>query len=218
MNIDKIKWNKLKHKGEINLVGVKVPCYVHGDGITRVLSAQGVREVLKKIGAGDIERKSGEKLRQLLNQRTSQIFVYNKEGKSSSIVVGYEAVILEDLFNVCLEATKSKLSPKQKTIAKQCEMLLRTLAKIGIIALVDEVTGYQYEKKKNELYGLQSVLKTYTSSPRAFKLISENKEEFLKHLKEKYSLADSETADEVSKEDFDEALKVLLNTSSRKKK
>ena len=45
-------------------------------------------------------------------------------------------------------------------IADQCELLIRSFAKIGIIALVDEATGYQYTREKNEL---QKILKAYIS-------------------------------------------------------
>lgn len=38
-----------------------------------------------------------------------------------------------------------------KIIANQCIMLLEIFAKIGIIALVDEVTGYQKDRPANEL-------------------------------------------------------------------
>src|SRR5436305_12913359 len=99
--------NLIKHEGEIELVGVKLPCYVLEDG-TRILSVQGIREVLKKIGAGDIERKSGEKLNQYLNQKSSKFLVENKERETSPII-GYEATMLEDLFNVYLQATKGSI-------------------------------------------------------------------------------------------------------------
>lgn len=47
-----------------------------------------------------------------------------------------------------LEARKHiKLSKRQEVIANQCEILIRAFAKVGIIALVDEATGYQYDKK-----------------------------------------------------------------------
>jgi hypothetical protein len=173
---------------------------------------------LRKIGVGDIELKSGEKLKQHLKQNSSEILIYNEDKKKkSSPIIGYEATVLEDLFDIYLKETKGgiKLSPTKRMINNQCEVILRSFAKVGIIALIDEATGYQHEKEKAEL---QKILKTYTFSTTAFKLFSKNKEWFFNYLKEKYSLADSETADEVSQEEFDEALKVLLNVSSRKKK
>jgi len=49
--------NLIKHEGEINLVGVKLPCYILEDG-TRILSALETQEVLKKLGAGYSKQKS----------------------------------------------------------------------------------------------------------------------------------------------------------------
>jgi len=36
-------------------------------------------------------------------------------------------------------------------VAEQCEIITRVLAKVGIIALVDEITGYQYDRAKTAL-------------------------------------------------------------------
>jgi hypothetical protein len=43
-------------------------------------------------------------------------------------------------------------------IVRHCEILVRGLAHIGIISLVDEATGYQYTREKDEL---QKILKAY---------------------------------------------------------
>jgi hypothetical protein len=44
-----------------------------------------------------------------------------------------------------------KLLKSQENTAKKAEILVRAFAKIGIIALVDEVTGYQKDREKNDL-------------------------------------------------------------------
>lgn len=41
---------------------------------------------------------------------------------------------------------------------KSANIIIRSVAKVGIVALVDEVTGYQYEREKDEL---QKILKAY---------------------------------------------------------
>lgn len=68
------------------------------------------------------------------------------------------------LFDLCdgfLEARKNiELNSRQKKIADQCEILLRSFAKVGIIALIDEATGYQYAREKT---ALQIVLKAFIS-------------------------------------------------------
>jgi hypothetical protein len=58
--------------------------------------------------------------------------------------IGYEATILADICDAVLEARKAnKLNYQQVHIAEQCEILIRGFARVGIIALVDEATGYQ---------------------------------------------------------------------------
>lgn len=43
------------------------------------------------------------------------------------------------------------LVPSQAHIAKQAEILIRGLARVGITALVDEATGYQYDRARSAL-------------------------------------------------------------------
>jgi len=69
--------------------------------------------------------------------------------------------MLADICDGMLEARKSiELDARQKLVAEQSEILLRSFAKVGIIALIDEATGYQYEREEVEL---QAILKTYIS-------------------------------------------------------
>ena len=65
---------------------------------------------------------------------------------------GYEATILVDLCDAILEARKDKtLRVGLASMADRCEILVRAFAKVGIIALVDEATGYQYERQRDAL-------------------------------------------------------------------
>ncbi len=57
---------------------------------------------------------------------------------------GYKAELLPDVCSVYLEARAAgMLLPSQQHIAIRAEILLRGLATIGIIGLVDEATGYE---------------------------------------------------------------------------
>lgn len=56
---------------------------------------------------------------------------------------GYEATIINDICDAVLEARRQeKLQKQQSHFANQCEALLRGLARIGIVDLVDRATGY----------------------------------------------------------------------------
>lgn len=65
---------------------------------------------------------------------------------------GYEATLLLDICDAFLRARDSgSLSQKQMSMARQAEIITRACAKVGIIALIDEATGYQQFRKKQEL-------------------------------------------------------------------
>ena len=74
---------------------------------------------------------------------------------------GYSALILPMLCKVYLDAREAKiLKTQQLPLARASEVLLISLSKLGIVALVDEATGYQYDREKKEL---QKILKGYIS-------------------------------------------------------
>lgn len=88
-----------------------------------------------------------------------------KDGKTST---GYNALILPKLCKVYLDA-RSKINPEtnkpyitksQLPLAHISETVLIALSTIGIIALIDEATGYQYDREKDEL---QKILKLWVS-------------------------------------------------------
>jgi hypothetical protein len=66
--------------------------------------------------------------------------------------IGYEATVLLDICDAYLRARDDNaLAPNQHDIAKQAEIITRACAKVGIIALIDEATGYEAFKKKRDL-------------------------------------------------------------------
>jgi hypothetical protein len=68
------------------------------------------------------------------------------------IAYGYEATILADICEAVLAARKAeKLSYQTQHIAAQCEILLRGFSRTGIIALIDEATGYQELRSRDAL-------------------------------------------------------------------
>lgn len=68
------------------------------------------------------------------------------------LVNGYEATILADLCDAVLEARKQgSLLQQQMHIGVQCEVLVRAFTKTGIVALVDEATGYQATRERDAL-------------------------------------------------------------------
>jgi hypothetical protein len=163
--------NKITHDGELDLNGLIIPCYVLEDG-RRVLSGRGMQVALKMVDIDeDSAPTSGTRLVRYLNQKSLIPFIFEgKEAghfdpitcfKGDTKINGYEATILADICDAFLEARKHiSLSARQQIIADQCEILIRGFARVGIIALVDEATGYQYDRERDEL---QKILKAYVS-------------------------------------------------------
>ncbi|MEJ2379083.1 MAG: P63C domain-containing protein [Pseudolabrys sp.] len=71
---------------------------------------------------------------------------------SGSMASGYRAEILPMVCDTYLKARDAgELPHNQLHVAKQAEILIRALAHVGIIALVDEATGYQDVRARNAL-------------------------------------------------------------------
>lgn len=166
---------KITHEGELNLTDeITLPCYVLMDG-TRILSGRGMQNALKLTDAdsvNDTAKLSGVELARFIATKWFNSLITKPEMlehfqpiicyKGQQKINGYEATALVDFCNVLLQARKDDKikTDRQAIIADQCEILIRSFAKIGIIALVDEATGYQYEREKKEL---QAILKAFIS-------------------------------------------------------
>lgn len=160
---------KVSHEGVLELGNFQIPCYVLEDG-TRVLSGRGMQEALKMVD-DDGRKTPGTRLSRYLAQETLKPFIYSSKGmghyepiicyKGRKKINGYEATVLADICEAFLDARSAvDLSPRQRIIADQCEILVRGFARVGIVALVDEATGYQYDRERFEL---QKILSAYIS-------------------------------------------------------
>jgi len=139
-----------------------IPCYVLEDG-RRVLSLGGMVKALGMSigGAGGGE---GDRLVSFASGKSISPFISNdlasrmktairfQAPTGGTVATGYEATILADLCDAVLEARKlGALRPQQEHIGHQCEVLVRGFARVGIIALIDEATGYQKDRAKDAL-------------------------------------------------------------------
>ncbi|PPC94839.1 MAG: hypothetical protein CTY33_02835 [Methylotenera sp.] len=79
----------------------------------------------------------------------------------------YEAEDIVDIISMYLDARKQErisgvkiLLPNQEHLAEQAEIIIKSLAKVGIAGLIDEATGYQYVREKDALQGyLEKVIR-----------------------------------------------------------
>lgn len=146
---------------------LEIPCYVLDNG-QRVLSGRGMQEALS------LGQSHGALLKEFLSKTNLNPYIsgdlamafsnpihFVRPGRGGKLAVGYEATILADICEVVLAAREAGvLTKKQLRIAKQCEILARAFAKVGIIALIDEVTGYQEVRSRE---ALEEILERFIS-------------------------------------------------------
>ncbi len=162
------RWNgsilKGTHQGELRLGNSVLPCYVLEDG-TRVVARAGFIKVIGRTGKAKGGRLydnefqtpvflTAENLKpfisaELLKNSTPIVFAYGTKK------IGYRAEFLPQVCEVFIDAKEAGvLRPNQEHIARACKMLYRAFAKVGIVALVDEVTGYQQVRQREALQAL----------------------------------------------------------------
>ena len=84
-----------------------------------------------------------------LYENSAPILFKNLTGSKS---IGYRAELLPQVCGIFMDAEAGgKLTANQMHIAEKCRLLIKGFATVGIIALVDEATGYQKDRAKDEL-------------------------------------------------------------------
>jgi P63C domain len=164
------RWNagipKATHAGVLHIGDIEIPCAVLDDG-TRVLTQRGFSVALgryknpnRKGAIADLPvfltaNNLKEFLDEDLKRSATEIKFRLAEGSGGlegNIALGYRATLLQEVCNVYLKAKHAgKLLKSQEHIAQRCLILLNGLATVGIIALVDEATGYQYDRARHAL-------------------------------------------------------------------
>jgi hypothetical protein len=140
---------------------IEIRCYVLEDE-TRVLAQRGIvggigMKYGSRAGGGDMLTAflQGKGIRpyvseELLSRIANPIKFKVQHG--GNVAYGYPATILADICDAVLAARRAGVLQQQQThIADRCEILVRGFARVGIIALVDEATGYQRDRARDAL-------------------------------------------------------------------
>jgi hypothetical protein len=150
---------------------VEIPCFVL-DGGKRVIHQRGMVTALG-MSRGGSSRGGGDRLAYFVAQKSLSAFVSSGlidvtakpllfRTPKGSLAYGYEATVLADICEAILKARREgALSKQQEHIADKAEVLIRAFARVGIIALVDEATGFQKLRARDDL---QKILSAYISS------------------------------------------------------
>ena len=151
----------------LKIGSVEIPCYVLEDG-TRVITNRGLQRCLGMSQSGGAQRlvnivgvfeDKGIDCKDLTSRIENPIG-FRIPGIGSR-AFGFEATVLADLCDAILAARKAGLLQRQQEhIADSAEILMRSFARVGIIALIDEATGYQYNRARDDLH---RILEQYVS-------------------------------------------------------
>jgi hypothetical protein len=171
------------HSGTLSIGGANIQCAVLADG-RRVLTQQAVLDAIgrSRPSGAEAQKASIENLPVFLAHPNLIPFISEDLRRSSLPVLfrplgtggrrteaggkggrgyalGYQAQLLPEICKVFMDANDARvLTASQKRIATRCSILLRGMATVGIIALVDEATGYQYVRDR---LALQEILDQY---------------------------------------------------------
>ena len=142
------------------IAGGEISCYVLEDE-TRVLSQRGVFTAFDTRRGG--HHRVGAELPRFLASKALAPHITGElrlalttpvlfTPPNGPVAHGYPATLLPDICDAILSARLAgDLYPRQLGLAERSELLIRGLAHVGIIALVDEVTGYQRIREERAL-------------------------------------------------------------------
>lgn len=161
------------HSGELKLAGAKIPCAVLKNG-QRVISSRQMIGLLTGTAKGQLQRYLAPKnLQPFLPDRLKNINLdncikYEVNGRKG---FGLDAELIVDFCNMYIQAKDADaLLTNQIHLAHQAQIIISSLAKVGIVGLIDEVTGYEKVKEKDALQALldKYLLKEYASWAKRF--------------------------------------------------
>lgn len=146
----------------LTIGAIKIQAYVLEDG-TRVLTQGDFQEALGRHRKANVRYEEGEEhVPPILQGKGIKAFISSDLIEKSvpvkfrtpdgAIASGYRAEILPAVCEVFLKARDAGALQKQQShIAIHADILIRGLATVGIITLVDEVTGYQNHRERDAL-------------------------------------------------------------------
>ena len=156
------------HIGEIKIGELILPCAVLSDG-TRLISQGGIAAAFGPVTGGwQMRKRSNEQhsggLPPFLVATSLQPFISAelrtlvsfpkryKDPRGGPARIGIDATLIPKVCEVWLKARDARALTKiQEPVAYRAEVLTRGLADVGIVALVDEATGFQRDRAKDAL-------------------------------------------------------------------
>lgn len=148
-------------KEPLRIGDVEIPCYVLEEGFVpededrRVIRIDGLQTAIGMAPGGGTTRlvdfitrisDNPSMTNDLAARLSSPVEFVPPNG---GVAKGYSALLLQSVCDAILEARKQgKLTSRYEHIADAAETLMRGFAAVGIVALVDEATGYQEVRRR----------------------------------------------------------------------
>ena len=157
---------KISYSGQVVIGNKELSCAVLEDG-TRILTNTAIFQAFDRPRKGKPSEEyrlknvpafiTANNLKPYIDREFKDEDFAVQYERNSRIMTGYKAEILPCICNIYLSARDDNvLTENQKTLAVAADILMRSLAKVGIIALIDEATGYQFERDARALQELFS--------------------------------------------------------------
>lgn len=159
----KARWSmpKATHTGVIELGDIGLDCYVL-EGDIRVLSQTALLDAMGMKHGGNVRRPGADRMARFATGKLIKPFISESLlGRITSPIrfmgrgaatLGYPAEVLPDLCDAVLKARRAKVLQKQQLhIADRCELLMMGCTRVGVTALIDEATGFQYTRTRRAL-------------------------------------------------------------------
>jgi hypothetical protein len=148
------------HSGILKIGDAEIPCYVLENG-ERILSTRGIMKSLGRTWRG--RKYAGTQYPVFLEANNLKPFLPNAldpvlvprifRTDKGAVGEGFKAEILPVICEGYLKARDDDaLTRTQYDVARKCEILTRGLSRVGVIALVDEATGYQEARARDDLH------------------------------------------------------------------
>lgn len=140
--------------GVLTIGDSELPCYVLDDG-RRLISRTGATASLTGRGSGNLESyiRVGALKGYLPPDFRDQMIAFTLEGVTHKSVMGITAETYLDICTAYVRALDDGVlqTDRQREIAARAGMFSAACAKVGLIALIDEATGYQYDRAEDAL-------------------------------------------------------------------
>lgn len=157
-----IKIPKATHQGILRIMGKELPCVVLDDG-RRIITQKSIFDAFDRPSRGARNKTENgtpipafldsKNIKPQINDQIKEMIrpieYLNLNGTKCS---GFAAQVIPTVCEIYLNLQKeNKLTSNQVRIAVISDLLIRSLATVGIIGLIDEATGYQDIRPRDAL-------------------------------------------------------------------